>query len=90
MYKYGQDDGDPSWKCVGLTRSSALCDIAETALTAYGLPLDGGTTSKTGQLASFANAFDNIFASKSGDLAALADIQDSLNACVLRHQSLSP
>ena len=57
-----------------------LCASAETALTAFGLPLDGGGTSKTGQLTSFVNAFDNIYASKSGDLATLADIQDGLDA----------
>ncbi|CAK0786463.1 hypothetical protein CVIRNUC_009676 [Coccomyxa viridis] len=57
-----------------------FCVLAETALTAFGLPLDGGAASKTGQLTSFVNAFDNIYASKTGDLATLADIQDGLNA----------
>ena len=68
---------------VGVFKSSALpmlCVLAETALTAFGLPLDGSATSKTGQLTSFVNAFDNIYASKNGDLATLADIQDGLNA----------
>ena len=73
----------PSCNCVVVSQAvgcPALADLVETALAAYGLPLDGGATSKTGQLTSFVNAFDNIYTSKSGDLATLVDVQDGLNA----------
>ena len=53
---------------------------AGAALTAFGLPLDGGPSSKTGQLASFVSAFSSVYSAKTGDLATLADIQASLTA----------
>ena len=50
------------------------------ALTALGLPLDGGPTSKTEQLSSFIAAFNSIFASQTADVSTLAGIQTSLTA----------
>ena len=61
---------------------SCDCDGYSTgsALIAFGLPLDGGATSKTGQLASYISAFSGIYSAKAADLSTLAGIQDSLNA----------
>ncbi|CAL5222903.1 g5332, partial [Coccomyxa viridis] len=60
-----------------------------SALTAFGLPLDGGATSNTGQLASYISAFSGIYSAKAADLSTLAGIQDSLNAITAAGTDLS-
>ena len=54
--------------------------VAGSSLGAYGLPLNGGASSKTGQLSSFVSAFSAIYSAKPGDLTTLTDIQNSLDA----------